>query len=169
MVSDRKFKLYYFNGRGRAETIRFLFSYAQQPFEDFRFEREQWPSVKPLSPVGQAPFIEITEADGTKWSLCQSHTIVRVLGDWFNLSGKNANEKARSDEAYEILRDIQDTMVKAIYEKDEERKKKVLDSLKNDCIPRNLGFLEKRASENGGKSISGANSVVIYIIYIITR
>ena len=31
-----KFKIHYLNLRGRAESIRLLLNYVQQPFEDFR-------------------------------------------------------------------------------------------------------------------------------------
>lgn len=39
-------KLTYFNGRGRAETIRLLFAQAAVPYDDIRIEREQWPAMK---------------------------------------------------------------------------------------------------------------------------
>lgn len=40
------FKLNYFNGRGRAETIRLVFAAAGQKYEDTRFEMADWPSKK---------------------------------------------------------------------------------------------------------------------------
>lgn len=41
------YKLTYFNFPALAEPIRFLLSYLEIDFEDYRFEREQWPSIKP--------------------------------------------------------------------------------------------------------------------------
>lgn len=40
------YKLSYFNFPGVAEPIRFLLSYLNIDFEDYRFEFEQWPSIK---------------------------------------------------------------------------------------------------------------------------
>jgi glutathione S-transferase len=41
-----KYKLIYFNFRGRAEVIRWLFELSGVPYEDFRFEMEDWPKYK---------------------------------------------------------------------------------------------------------------------------
>lgn len=41
-----QYKLIYFNGRGRAETIRLLFAQAQVKYEDVRIEKDQWPTLK---------------------------------------------------------------------------------------------------------------------------
>ncbi len=41
-----KYKLYYFNIKGRAEAIRLIFAYADVPFEDYRFKDEEWPKFK---------------------------------------------------------------------------------------------------------------------------
>lgn len=37
-----EYKLYYFDGRGIGEGIRLLFNYVGQPFEDIRFNMENW-------------------------------------------------------------------------------------------------------------------------------
>ena len=56
-----QYKLTYFNGRGRAETIRLIFAVAKQEFVDERIERDNWPALKPKAPLGQMPFLEIKE------------------------------------------------------------------------------------------------------------
>lgn len=45
--SQPKFKLTYFPSKALAEPIRFIFSYAGVEFEDDRFERDNWPKIKP--------------------------------------------------------------------------------------------------------------------------
>ena len=40
------YKLVYFNGRGRAENARMMFTLGGQKFEDVRIENEKWPSYK---------------------------------------------------------------------------------------------------------------------------
>ncbi len=116
-----QYKLYYFNGRGRAELARYIFAAAGQEYEgkrvsenkqiresgkekknwllvvflfvDVRFERDQWPNYKPKSPTGQAPFIEIVDGDKTT-ALAQSVSIARFLATRFNLAGKGDIEQA---------------------------------------------------------------------------
>jgi hypothetical protein len=45
------YKLYYFNVRGRAEFIRYMFLHGDIPFEDFRIDSAsvpgQWDALKP--------------------------------------------------------------------------------------------------------------------------
>ena len=68
------YKLNYFNLRGRGEIIRLVFAATGQEYEDFRFEREEWPKYKSLSPSEQCPFLEITDGDD-KVTLFQSVSI----------------------------------------------------------------------------------------------
>jgi hypothetical protein len=42
-----KYKLTYFSVTALGEPIRWLLSYGGVEFEDFRFESEQWPQIKP--------------------------------------------------------------------------------------------------------------------------
>ena len=41
-----KIKLIYLNAKGRAEVIRLVLAQAGVEYEDYRFEREQWPEIK---------------------------------------------------------------------------------------------------------------------------
>lgn len=58
-MSNLHYKLYYFNAKGRAEPIRLIFALAGQKYEDFRFEKDQWPQYKARSPSGHVPMLEV--------------------------------------------------------------------------------------------------------------
>ncbi|XP_015369437.1 PREDICTED: glutathione S-transferase-like [Diuraphis noxia] len=78
------YKVTYFNITALAEPIRFLLSYLNIDFEDFRFEREQWPALKPTMPFGKVPVLEI---DGKV--LNQSTAITRYLSKKAGLAGSD--------------------------------------------------------------------------------
>jgi glutathione S-transferase len=42
-----EYKLLYLNYRAIAEPIRFIFAYAEVPYEDQRISFEEWPAIKP--------------------------------------------------------------------------------------------------------------------------
>ena len=90
------YKLIYFNLRGRAELHRYIFAVAGQEYEDFRFERSEWPEHKPKMPFGQAPVLEVTD-DGKTVQIAQSGAIARFLARKYNLYGKNETEMTEID------------------------------------------------------------------------
>uniref|UniRef100_F1LBG7 Glutathione S-transferase 1 n=1 Tax=Ascaris suum TaxID=6253 RepID=F1LBG7_ASCSU len=73
-----QYKLTYFNIRGLGEGARLIFHQAGVEFEDNRLSREDWPSLKPSTPFGQLPLLEV---DGEV--LAQSTAIFRYLGRKF--------------------------------------------------------------------------------------
>jgi hypothetical protein len=69
------YKLNYFNFKGRAEIIRYVFALANQEYEDFGFTGEQWKQTyMAQSPLGSAPWLEIHDGSNTT-VLGQSITI----------------------------------------------------------------------------------------------
>jgi glutathione S-transferase len=46
-----EYKYYYLDVRGLGEAVRRLFIYADQPFEDIRINKEQWPREKPSKKI----------------------------------------------------------------------------------------------------------------------
>ncbi|EGT52653.1 CBN-GST-8 protein [Caenorhabditis brenneri] len=84
------YKLSYFPIRGAGEIARQIFAYAGQEFEDNRIPKEEWPAIKPSTPFGQLPLLEV---DGKV--LAQSHAISRYLARQFGINGKSAWEEAQ--------------------------------------------------------------------------
>ncbi|OQV13153.1 putative glutathione S-transferase 8 [Hypsibius exemplaris] len=94
------YKLHYFNLRTRGEVIRWTLSLAGQEFEDHRVEFPDWPALKPTTPTGQLPYLEV---DGK--ALDQSVTIARFVAREHGLAGKNNWESAQVDSLVDYLRD----------------------------------------------------------------
>ncbi|XP_074166754.1 glutathione S-transferase A4-like isoform X2 [Sminthopsis crassicaudata] len=85
-------KLYYFNGRGRMESIRWLLAAAGVEFEEVILEtREQYLKLQEDGYLlfHQVPLVEI---DGMK--LTQTRAILSYLAAKYNLYGKDLKETA---------------------------------------------------------------------------
>lgn len=46
-MTTQQYKLHYFNMRNRAEPIRVLLHFTNQPYEEELYTFAQWPAVKP--------------------------------------------------------------------------------------------------------------------------
>ncbi|VDK75627.1 unnamed protein product [Litomosoides sigmodontis] len=96
------YKLYYFDMMGRAETIRLIFAQAGIPYEDFRIQKEDWPTkYKSKMPFGQVPVLEV---DGKM--LSQSTAIALYLAKKFDLVGENEWEFAQVEELFGVATDL---------------------------------------------------------------
>ncbi|XP_019622110.1 PREDICTED: hematopoietic prostaglandin D synthase-like [Branchiostoma belcheri] len=110
--------LTYFNGRGRGEPIRLLFAAGGIQYEDVRIEGAQWPALKPNTPFGHLPVLEV---DGV--TLSESTTIARFVAKRAGLAGEGDVQQARADMVVDAVRDIFGKVAAAFTEKDETRKK----------------------------------------------
>ena len=68
------YELSYFNGAGRAESIRVMLHAAGIDFKDNRFSGPEWPAIKPTTPLGAVPTLKIDDV-----TYCQS--LVSTSGD----------------------------------------------------------------------------------------
>jgi len=94
------YKLVYFGVRARAELIRWEFAYAGQEFEDVRVEHADWPTLKPTTPFGQLPYLEV---DGK--ALAQTYSIARYIARKHGLAGQTAWEEAEVDSLVDYVGD----------------------------------------------------------------
>mmetsp|Transcript_2398 Transcript_2398/g.2682 ORF Transcript_2398/g.2682 Transcript_2398/m.2682 type:complete len:206 (-) Transcript_2398:34-651(-) len=149
------YKLTYFNTRGRGEIIRYLFIAAKQDYEDNRFDfATKWADIKPTTPFGQVPILEVTE-NGTTTKYGQTSAIVRHLARKFNLYGSN--------EADMFLIDIMDECFAEIFEESyiirfkipEESREKEMKKLKEEIVPEKIKRLEPYFAKNKGPYLLG--------------
>ncbi|KAH7730626.1 Protein GST-6 [Aphelenchoides avenae] len=104
------YKLTYFNVRNLAEASRMVLTYAGEPFEDVRLTMDEWSAIKPKTPHGKIPLLEL---DGKV--LGQSQAIARYLARKFGLAGENDWERAKVDEVLDFQKDVYNAFGPYIY------------------------------------------------------
>ncbi|KAL2738530.1 glutathione S-transferase-like [Vespula maculifrons] len=166
------YKLTYFPVKALAEPIRFIFSYAGVEFEDVRFDREDWPKIKPskrrmgritshsneldfsfvATPFGQVPMLEV---DGKKVN--QSTAIARYLAKQHGLAGKNDWEALEIDAIVDTIHDLRAKIAAHHYEQNAEAKAAKV-KVANEVVPYILERLDNQVKNNGGYFVGGALS-----------
>lgn len=144
------YKLTYFNGRGLAEPIRLLFAYAHVEYKDVRIEKEQWPSIKPTTPFGKVPVLEV---DGKK--VGQSVAICRYLARKWNLAGQNDWDALQCDVLVDTLGDLKQQVGQYRMEQDPVNKEDKKQILIKETIPYYLNKFEQVLKENDGYLVNG--------------
>jgi len=144
------YKLTYFNVKALAEPIRFLLSYGGVEFEDYRIEKEDWPQLKPSTPFGKTPVLEV---DGKQ--IHQSSAICRYLAKQFGLNGSNDWEALEIDAIVDTFTDFRQQIALYHYEQDEASKEKKWGTLKNETIPFYMPKFEEVVKKNDGHFVGG--------------
>jgi glutathione S-transferase len=95
------YKLYYFDLRGSGEIGRMIFHYANIPFDDSRISQDDWPKIKPTTPTGKLPYLEV---DGKP--LPESGAIYRFLGRKFGLVSPDDWDNAQMESIVDYFKDF---------------------------------------------------------------
>jgi len=142
-----KLKLIYFNSRGRAEIVRVVLAQGQIDYEDFRFERADWPSLKKTMPFGQVPVLEV---NGQK--IAQSKAVARYAAKLAGLYGDSALEAAQIDSLVDGVEDATRTLL-ANMRLEEAEKKEKNDKYFREEFPTWAEYFEKYLKKaDGGKA-----------------
>ena len=139
-----QYKLTYFNIRGRAELIRLILTQAGVQYEDKRITKEEWGELKPKTPYGCVPILEV---EGK--TLSGSLEIARFVAERHGLAGSNDLENAEIAGIMDCIRDFVLAFVKFVFEKDETRKAELKKKFDEEDTPRYLSLLEKRVTAQG--------------------
>ena len=144
------YKLVYFEIKGRGEVSRLIFAQAGVEYEDKRVSKEEWAQLKPTTPTGQLPLLEV---DGK--TLTGSRPINRFLAERFGLAGSNDLENAEIAGIIDLMDDFIMRLFPWFIEKDEAKKAEVLKNISENEVPKYMGILEKRCAANNGNWIYG--------------
>ncbi|CAG2239570.1 HPGDS [Mytilus edulis] len=145
------YKLTYFNLRARGEVSRLLFAAAGKEYEDCRITFEEWPSIKPTTPLGQVPVLSVNGK-----LIPQSRAIERYLAREFGLYGKTNMENTMCDIIIDTIHcDVRPELRKYIFEKDEAKKADISKHLVEEVLHKFMLFIEKTLKENGGNYLVG--------------
>lgn len=106
-------KLTYFGLKARAEAIRQAFHVGGIEFEDKRIEFKNWKEVKPTTPLGYLPTLEV---DGAVFT--QSNAMLRYAGKLSGLYPSCPIEALKVDGIVDIVEDINGLMGRTIHMED---------------------------------------------------
>ncbi|XP_055329785.1 probable glutathione S-transferase 9 [Paramacrobiotus metropolitanus] len=99
-MASRHYKLVYWDARGRAESIRWLFAYAGQDWEDVRLPAGQLGRACAQAPLGGVPYLEVDRRPlGDVAAICRHLAHQFGLG----LTGKDAWQAAQMDSVVEFI------------------------------------------------------------------
>lgn len=140
-----QYKLIYLNLRGRGELARLVFVQAGVDFIDERidFESEQWLDLKPRTPFGVLPVLEV---DGRM--LGGSLVIARYVAEKYGVAGSNDFENAFLASIIDANTDLLAHLVAIYQEKDETKKAELKKQVYEEHVPTTLGYFQKLASGN---------------------
>ena len=101
MTSSPNLEILYFDGAGRAETIRIALFAGGVDFTDTRFSGKEWPAIKPTTPLGSVPVLKV---DGV--AHCQSVALARYAGKLGGFYPEDPVQALIVDEAIESLNEL---------------------------------------------------------------
>ncbi|XP_071830106.1 probable glutathione S-transferase 5 [Apostichopus japonicus] len=139
------YKLTYFDFRGAGETSRYIFAVAEQEYEDVRVQQHEWKNLKPATPLGKLPVLNVDGKD-----IPQSMAIHRFLARRFDLYGKNDFEEAEIDVVIEVIQDLFKALTKLFYAETDELKARYKKEFFEVEGPQCYKFLEKLLTANDG-------------------
>ncbi|XP_070952185.1 glutathione S-transferase A4-like [Macaca nemestrina] len=145
-------KLYYFHGRGRMESIRWLLAAAGEEFEEeFLETREQYESCRRDGRLlfGQVPLVEM---DGMV--LTQTRAILSYLAAKYNFYGKDLKERVRINMYIDGTQVLMMMIIMAPFKFPEE-KQETLASIMQKAKTRYLPAFEKILNNHGEDFLVG--------------
>lgn len=134
-------KLTYFDiPTSRGEECRLALHVAGVAFEDKRVAFGDWPTMKPTTPFGSMPMLELPG----KPPLAQSNAILAYIGRSHGLHPHDAFEAARHEAVMASVEDLRAHVGPILRISDPDEKLKARQTLAETYVPMWAGFIEKQ-------------------------
>jgi glutathione S-transferase len=133
-------------------------------FEDMRIDRKDWPALKPTTPFGSVPVLEMPGRP----ALAQSNAILVFIGREHGLHPLDAFEAARHEAMMAHVEDLRGIVAPTIRIADEAEKKKVREELVASYLPTWANRAEKQIG-NGPFFAAAKIHVVDLKLYMAVR
>jgi prostaglandin-H2 D-isomerase / glutathione transferase len=125
-------KLTYFDAPvSRGEECRLALHIAGVDFDDVRIKREDWAALKPTTPFGSVPVLELPGRP----ALAQSNAILVLIGRQHGLHPEDAFEAARHEAVMCFVEELRAKVSPTIRIADEAEKKKAREELALSYLP----------------------------------
>jgi len=148
----------------RGETIRYIFAFAEQEYEEKVIQFKDWPEYKKTAtlPFGQIPVVQHDD-----FVLSQSNAIVIYLSQTFNFWPTNPKCAAFANSLVLACEDVKIKFFPAFLEKNEEEKKKKVEEYKTyfDGWQKNISKLLGDKKYFVGTKLTGAGIAVFDILH----
>jgi glutathione S-transferase len=158
-------RLTYFDSpTSRGEECRLAFTIAGVDFEDVRLPRSEWGTLKPRTPFGGLPTLEMAGQP----VLAQSNAILTFIGRRHGLHPKDDFEAARHEAMMEHVEDLRHALGPSLRIEDPVEKKKAREALASTYIPTWAQRAEKQIGDGpffAGKQVN----VVDVKLYVVVR
>lgn len=158
-------KLIYFDAPiSRGEECRLALHLAGVEFEDVRVKREDWLALKPSTPFGSMPVLEMPGQP----PLGQANAILVFVGRQHGLHPQDSFEAARHEAVMGHVEDLRAAVSPTIRIADEAEKKKAREALVASFLPTWAGKLERQIGD--GPFFAGSKLHVVDLkLYVAVR
>lgn len=144
-------RLTYFDAPvSRGEECRLAFVLAGVDFDDHRISREQWAALKPTTPFGGLPLLEL-EGEAP---IAQSNAILAYIGRRWGVHPTDLAEAARHEALMAHVEDLRAAVAPSARLTDEAAKKAAREHLAATTLPAWAAQVERQIGE--GPFLSGA-------------
>jgi prostaglandin-H2 D-isomerase / glutathione transferase len=164
-VTQPRPKLTYFDApASRGEECRLALHLAGVDFEDVRIQGSDWPALKPTTPFGSLPVLELPGHP----ALAQSNAILVLIGRRHDLHPRDDFEAARHEAVMQHVEDLRAAIVPTTRLGDEE-KRAARQALAEGYIPTWAGYAERQLTSDGPFFAGAKLHVVDLKLYLIVR